>query len=155
MAMYNLGDVGASARTQKVQADLLTFKELLAEYQLDNGTLPTSDQGVKIFWARPATDPPPHWRALLDQETLDPWGHPYQYLNRAGTTRQVRCLVDGPRREDRYGRRPRQLESSRLDLALISMNRGWKRNAAPRGLVSSRRGGPPSPSSRSASSCSS
>lgn len=81
MAMYNLGDVGASAKIQKVKADLLTFKELLAEYQLDNGTLPTTEQGIKIFWARPATDPPPHWRALLDQETLDPWGHPYQYLN--------------------------------------------------------------------------
>jgi general secretion pathway protein G len=81
MAMYNLGDVGASAKIQKVKADLLTFKELLAEYQLDNGTLPTTDQGIKIFWTRPATDPPPHWRALLDQETLDPWNHPYQYLN--------------------------------------------------------------------------
>jgi general secretion pathway protein G len=81
MAMYNLGDVGASAKIQKVKADLLTFKELLAEYQLDNGSLPTTDQGIKIFWTRPTIDPPPHWRALLDQETLDPWGHPYQFLN--------------------------------------------------------------------------
>jgi general secretion pathway protein G len=80
MAMYNLGDVGASAREKKVSADLLAFKEMFALYQLDNGALPTTEQGVQVLWTRPATNPPPHWHALLDQETLDPWGHPYQYL---------------------------------------------------------------------------
>ena len=82
MAMYNLGDVGASAKIQKVNADLLTFKELLADYQLDNGILPTTEQGIQVLWARPTQDPlPSHWRALLDQETKDPWGNAYQFQN--------------------------------------------------------------------------
>ena len=81
MAMFNLGDIGASAKTQRVAADLLAFKELLASYQLDNGTLPTTDQGLKILWEKPTNDPPPHWRALLDKPAIDPWNHPYQYLN--------------------------------------------------------------------------
>jgi general secretion pathway protein G len=81
MAIYNLTGVNEGAKEQKVQADLLAFKELLAAYELQNGNLPTTEQGIKALWTRPTDEPvPPHWRALLEKETLDPWGHPYQYL---------------------------------------------------------------------------
>ena len=82
MTIYALSGVSDTGKIQRAQADVLAFKELLALYQLDNSTLPTTDQGLKIFWQRPATDPPPHWRALLEEDKgTDPWGHPYQYLN--------------------------------------------------------------------------
>jgi general secretion pathway protein G len=81
MAIYSMHDFGDTARVQKVNADLLSLKEALAEYQLDNGSLPTTEQGLKILWERPTTDPPPHWRAVFDEKPLDPWQHEYQYLN--------------------------------------------------------------------------
>jgi len=70
------------AKEEKVKADLLTFKEMLASYQLDNGSLPTTEQGIKALWSKPTVEPiPPRWHAQLDEETLDPWGHSYVYRN--------------------------------------------------------------------------
>ncbi len=82
MVIYHLTGIGESAKIQKVQADLLGFKELLAAYQLESGSLPTTEQGLKALWSKPTAEPvPQHWRALLESETLDPWNHPYQYRN--------------------------------------------------------------------------
>ncbi len=81
MAIYNLTGVTENAREERVHTDLLSFKELLAAYQLETGNLPTTEQGLKALWSKPTVEPiPQHWRALLEQETLDPWGHSYQYL---------------------------------------------------------------------------
>ena len=83
MVIFQVSESGESAKRIKVQADILAFKEMLASYQLDNGTLPTTEQGLKALWVKPTTEPiPQHWHAELDgDETLDPWDHPYQYLN--------------------------------------------------------------------------
>jgi general secretion pathway protein G len=82
MVIFQVSDLSGPAKKEKTQADLLAFKEMLAAYQLENGTLPTTEQGIKALWSKPTVEPvPPHWRAQLDQETLDPWGHSYQYRN--------------------------------------------------------------------------
>jgi general secretion pathway protein G len=82
MVIYHLTGIGEGAKVQKVQADLLGFKELLAGYQLESGSLPTTEQGLKALWSKPTAEPvPQHWRAMLESETLDPWNHPYQYRN--------------------------------------------------------------------------
>jgi general secretion pathway protein G len=82
MVIYQLTGVGESAKVQKVQSDLLGFKELLAAYQLESGSLPTTEQGLKALWSKPTVEPvPQHWRAMLEGETLDPWNHSYQYQN--------------------------------------------------------------------------
>jgi general secretion pathway protein G len=82
MAIYHLVGVDKSAQEQRVQTDLLGLKESLAAYQLETGTLPTTEQGLQALWARPTTEPiPEHWRAMLDEPLLDPWQHPYQYRN--------------------------------------------------------------------------
>ena len=82
MVIMQVTSMSAGAEKTKVKADILAFKEMLAAYQLDNGTLPTTEQGLKALWTRPTSEPiPAHWHALLDQETLDPWGHSYQYRN--------------------------------------------------------------------------
>ena len=82
MVIYHLTGINQTAQKQKVQSDLLGFKEMLAAYQLESGTLPTTEQGLKVLWSRPTTEPvPQHWRAMLESETLDPWQHPYQYRN--------------------------------------------------------------------------
>ena len=80
MAIFNLTGFKESAQTQKVQADILTLKEELALYQLNAGSLPTTEQGLKALVTRPTVEPiPQHWRACAKEETLDPWNHSYQY----------------------------------------------------------------------------
>jgi general secretion pathway protein G len=82
MVIMQVTSMSAGSETTKVKADLLAFKEMLASYQLDNGSLPTTDQGLKVLWSKPTVEPiPPRWHALLEEETLDPWGHHYQYVN--------------------------------------------------------------------------
>jgi general secretion pathway protein G len=82
MVIFQVADFGSGAKVEKARADLLAFKEMLAAYELDNGSLPTTEQGLKALSTKPTTEPvPPRWRALLEQETLDPWGHPYVYRN--------------------------------------------------------------------------
>jgi general secretion pathway protein G len=82
MVIFQVSDLSGGAKREKAQTDILAFKEMLAGYQLDNNTLPTTEQGIKALWSKPTVEPiPPRWQKKLDQEVLDPWGHPYQYLN--------------------------------------------------------------------------
>jgi general secretion pathway protein G len=82
MVIYHLSGVSEMAQAEKVDSDLLSFKELLAAYQLESGTLPTTEQGLKALWEKPTVEPvPDRWKAMLDGETKDPWGHSYEYLN--------------------------------------------------------------------------
>ena len=83
LVIYNLVGVQDTAKVHKAETDILGFKETLAAYQLETGTLPTTEQGLAALWSRPTAEPiPQHWRAMLDHDcSLDPWGHPYQYLN--------------------------------------------------------------------------
>ena len=82
MVIFHVTSFSAGSEKTKARADILAFKEMLASYQLDNETLPTTEQGLKALWSMPTVEPiPAHWRAQLDTETLDPWGHSYQYRN--------------------------------------------------------------------------
>ena len=68
---------GTSARTQ---IELLGLA--LDSYRLDNGSYPTTDQGLAALNAKPASEPlPPNWRGpyLRKDVPLDPWGRPYVY----------------------------------------------------------------------------
>jgi general secretion pathway protein G len=82
IVIYKMVPFAEQAKEQRVAADLLGFKELLAAYELETGTLPTTEQGLSVLWVKPTVEPvPPHWRALLESPTLDPWNHPYQFRN--------------------------------------------------------------------------
>jgi general secretion pathway protein G len=70
------------ARLVKVKADIQEIQSTLEVYKLDNYVYPTTDQGLQALVQKPSSDPsPPHWKQYLDQLPMDPWGHPYQYLN--------------------------------------------------------------------------
>lgn len=82
LVIFKVRDLTSGAKPEKVGADILTFKEMLASYQLENGTLPTTEQGLKALWSKPTVEPvPQRWRKELDEEVLDPWGHSYRYEN--------------------------------------------------------------------------
>ncbi len=82
LAMNSLTGVGETAKGQKAAADISAFKTALLAYQLQCGSMPTNEQGLKALWARPTAEPiPSHWSAQFsDEQALDPWGHPYQYV---------------------------------------------------------------------------
>ena len=57
MVIMNLSPISKVAEDRKAAADILTFKEMLAAYELDNGTLPTTEQGIKALWSKPTVEP--------------------------------------------------------------------------------------------------
>lgn len=72
------------ARVIAAKQDIATIMQALRLYRLDNGMYPTTDQGLEALVKRPTTPPiPPNWRrgGYLERLPMDPWGHPYQYLN--------------------------------------------------------------------------
>lgn len=80
--IFKLSGVTGKAEEKKAEGDILMLREALSAYQLESGTLPTTEQGLKVLWSKPTVEPiPEHWSKTMDEEVLDPWGHPYQYLN--------------------------------------------------------------------------
>ncbi|MEQ1693576.1 MAG: type II secretion system major pseudopilin GspG [Gemmatimonas sp.] len=74
----NVGDARvATARTQ-----VETFGTALDAYRLDNGSYPSTIQGLGALWQRPAVDPPANWRSPYLRKAVpkDPWGRDYVYV---------------------------------------------------------------------------
>jgi general secretion pathway protein G len=70
------------AKRVAARADVNSIVQALKLYRLDNGTYPTTDQGVQALVQRPATNPvPSNWKPYLDRLPKDPWGTDYQYLS--------------------------------------------------------------------------
>jgi general secretion pathway protein G len=69
----------AKSATAKSQIEMLGAA--LDAYRLDNGTYPTTQQGLEALWEKPTMDPPANWRApyLRKPVPLDPWGKAYVY----------------------------------------------------------------------------
>lgn len=69
----------AKASTAKAQIEMLGAA--LDAYRLDNGTYPSTQQGLGALWTEPTIDPPSNWRGpyLRKPVPLDPWGRPYSY----------------------------------------------------------------------------
>lgn len=69
----------AKSSTAKAQIEMLGAA--LDSYRLDNGTYPSTQQGLDALWTQPTIDPPANWRGpyLRKPVPLDPWGHPYSY----------------------------------------------------------------------------
>ena len=70
----------ARSTTARTQIELLSVA--LDGYRLDNGSYPTTDQGLAALREKPARAPvPSNWRGpyLRKDVPLDPWGRPYIY----------------------------------------------------------------------------
>ncbi|HEV3272854.1 MAG TPA: type II secretion system major pseudopilin GspG [Candidatus Methylacidiphilales bacterium] len=83
LAMNTLTGVTDTARERAAEANITAFKTALYSYQLETGSLPTTEQGLKALWSKPTVEPiPTRWHAMFtEDQSLDPWNHPYQYLN--------------------------------------------------------------------------
>ena len=69
-------------RRVAAKADIQAITQALKLYRLDNGTYPSTDQGLGALVVRPTTNPVPgNWKKYLDNLPRDPWGGDYQYLS--------------------------------------------------------------------------
>ena len=74
--MHLLG--GAKSKAAKIQLE--TLSQSLSYYQLDVGSYPTSEQGLRALWEAPG--PLPSWSGPYvrrEQQLTDPWGKPFVY----------------------------------------------------------------------------
>ena len=72
------------AKRVAARADIAAIVQALKLYRLDNGSYPTTDQGLMALVQKPTTNPvPPNWNAkgYLTKMPKDPWGGDYQYLS--------------------------------------------------------------------------
>ncbi len=72
------------AKRLAAKTNVNAIVQALKLYRLDNGTYPTTDQGLAALVQKPTTAPvPANWKqgGSLDNLPKDPWGGDYQYLN--------------------------------------------------------------------------
>jgi general secretion pathway protein G len=70
----------AKSATAKAQLEMLSLA--LDNYRLDNGSYPTTEQGLAALQEKPSRDPAPlNWRGPYLKRNIpaDPWGRPYLY----------------------------------------------------------------------------
>ncbi len=82
IVVQNLKGATDKARRIKAQADISAFKTALDRYYLDNGSYPTTDQGLAALVSAPSSgkvsaDYPTG--GYIEKVPNDPWGTPYVY----------------------------------------------------------------------------
>jgi len=67
------------SEVRTAQAQIVSFDKAIAQYRLDTGHYPSSEQGLESLVTRPGNEP--KWDgAYLDKKVpLDPWGNAYLY----------------------------------------------------------------------------
>lgn len=72
----------SDARTTAAETQVSLFGTALDNYRLDNGSYPTTEQGLAALREKPTRAPiPTNWRGpyMRKDVPLDPWGKPYIY----------------------------------------------------------------------------
>lgn len=67
-----------SVAKSDIEANLATALKL---YELDNGSFPTTSQGLEALLEKPSSSPiPANWNGpYIEKRPIDPWGNPYVY----------------------------------------------------------------------------
>ncbi|TDP40166.1 type II secretion system protein G (GspG) [Idiomarina aquatica] len=84
MILPNVLGSQEQANQQKVTADIVALENALAQYHLDNGMFPTTEQGLQALVNRPNSDPQPrNYRngGYIKRLPQDPYGNDYLLLN--------------------------------------------------------------------------
>lgn len=89
MIIPRLAGRGDQAKVKIAKTDIeANIPTALKLYELDNGSFPTTTQGLTALRVKPTTGPVPQgWNGpYLEKEPLDPWGRAYVYVS-PGTRR--------------------------------------------------------------------
>jgi general secretion pathway protein G len=77
--LWPKGDGGS--KYQRVRGDFSGITSSLKMYQIQNGSLPSSFDGLEALVNKPARFPAGvQWSRLMDAVPLDPWGNAYMYV---------------------------------------------------------------------------
>jgi len=81
IVVQNLRSATDRAKRVKAEADLAQIKSALDRYYLDNGSYPTTDQGLTGLISMPSGgDVPKDWGGpYIEKLPADPWGNTYFY----------------------------------------------------------------------------
>lgn len=82
IVVQNLRGATDRAKRVKAEADISALKTALDRYYLDNGSYPTTEQGLEALVKPPTTgNVPTNYPegGYIERLPLDPWGHPYFY----------------------------------------------------------------------------
>ncbi|HBO97489.1 MAG TPA: type II secretion system protein GspG [Candidatus Omnitrophica bacterium] len=79
MVMPRLAGRGEQARVATARADIQTnIATALKLYELDNGSFPSSEEGLNALLSKPSSAS--NWNGpYLERKPLDPWGREYNY----------------------------------------------------------------------------
>jgi general secretion pathway protein G len=79
MVMPRLTGRGEQARVAAAKADIqANIATALKLYELDNGSFPTSDEGLNALLSKPSSAT--NWNGpYLEKKPLDPWAREYKY----------------------------------------------------------------------------
>ena len=109
MILPNVIGSGEQAERQKVTSDLIALENAIAQYRLDNGVYPSTEQGLEALINEPTVDPQPrNYRrgGYINRLPADPYGYDYVMLN-PGEFADVDIFSVGPDgqagTEDDYG----------------------------------------------------
>ena len=78
MAIKFTGGHIGTAQITRAKGDIEQYRTLLLQYQMINGSLPTTEQGLKALITKPDSGAR-NWRMLLDVPLRDPWDREYFY----------------------------------------------------------------------------
>ncbi|MEN9503831.1 MAG: type secretion system major pseudopilin GspG [Pseudomonadota bacterium] len=78
LVFSNLNVMG-DAQNLKAKKEVGDLKVKLEMFRSENGTLPTSGQGLNALVTNPGNAP--RWRQYMTAVPKDPWGNDYKYLN--------------------------------------------------------------------------
>ena len=83
MIVPRLAGRSEQAKVAVAKADLSNIATALKLYELDNGSFPTSAQGLQALRERSTSVPVPrNWNGpYLEKDPVDAWGNPYVYAS--------------------------------------------------------------------------
>src|SRR5271166_4326550 len=84
MIIPRLSGRGEEAKVKVAKSDIdANLATALKLYELDNGTFPTTAQGLEALRIKPSTNPlPANWNGpYVEKDPIDPWGHSYVYVS--------------------------------------------------------------------------
>jgi general secretion pathway protein G len=78
--IFQLTGVLDKGKDKRVKADITTFAAALGSYEMANGVLPSTEQGLMSLVEKPTSRPVPQsWTPCMKKLQLDPWLNPYIY----------------------------------------------------------------------------
>ena len=82
LLLPNIAKSVEKGRVKSAVTQIGLVESLLTEYKLENGSYPTTEQGLDALYAKPTTAPVPEtWDGPYAKKPIgkDPWNRPYVY----------------------------------------------------------------------------